>query len=59
MKSRTKSFDYTLQILNNLEKQTRDEIARLGGNPQLEAWMDALKVTPEMIGLSEPSLHQQ
>jgi geranylgeranyl diphosphate synthase, type III len=58
MKSRTKSFDYTLQILNNLEKQTRDEIARLGGNPQLESWMDALKVTPEMIGLSEPSLDQ-
>jgi geranylgeranyl diphosphate synthase type 3 len=44
LKDDTKSFDYTLSILRNLEKQTRDEIHRFGGNPGLEAIMDALHI---------------
>ncbi|KDR77352.1 hypothetical protein GALMADRAFT_246737 [Galerina marginata CBS 339.88] len=44
LKHNTKSFDYTLSVLANLEAQTRAEIARLGGNKGLEAIMDSLHV---------------
>jgi len=44
LKNHTKSFDYTLSVLKNLEGQTRAEIARLGGNKGLEAIMDMLHV---------------
>jgi len=44
LKCKTKSFDYTLSVLANLEAQTRAEIARLGGNKGLEAIMDFLHV---------------
>ncbi|KJA17760.1 hypothetical protein HYPSUDRAFT_45918 [Hypholoma sublateritium FD-334 SS-4] len=44
LKHETKSFDYTLSVLANLEAQTRAEIARLGGNKGLEAIMDLLHV---------------
>lgn len=44
LKNATKSFDYTLSVLANLEKQTRAEIARLGGNKGLEGIMDLLHV---------------
>ncbi|KAF8902614.1 isoprenoid synthase domain-containing protein [Gymnopilus junonius] len=46
LKHTTKSFDYTLSVLANLEAQTRAEIARLGGNKGLEALMDLLHVDP-------------
>jgi len=44
LRNHTKSFAYTLSVLENLEKQTRREIARLGGNKGLEALMDVLHV---------------
>ncbi|KAJ3505259.1 hypothetical protein NLJ89_g7512 [Agrocybe chaxingu] len=44
LRNETKSFDYTLSVLTNLEGQTRAEIARLGGNKGLEAIMDSLHV---------------
>ncbi|KAI0060577.1 terpenoid synthase [Artomyces pyxidatus] len=50
LKDRTKSFDYTLEVLEKLEKQTNDEIARLGGNPILEGIMKTLHVSPPEIG---------
>lgn len=46
LKTVTKSFEYTLSVLANLEAQTRAEIARLGGNQGLEAIMDLLHVDP-------------
>ncbi|KAG7087470.1 hypothetical protein E1B28_013435 [Marasmius oreades] len=44
MENSTKSFDYTLDVLEKLEKQTRVEIQRLGGNEGLEKLMDAFHV---------------
>ncbi|VDC02873.1 unnamed protein product [Peniophora sp. CBMAI 1063] len=44
LREKTKSFDYTLNVLRVIEKQTRDELARLGGNPRLEAILDMLHV---------------
>lgn len=44
LKNETKSFEYTLSVLTNLEAQTRREIVRLGGNKGLEALMDLLHV---------------
>ncbi|KAF8152907.1 isoprenoid synthase domain-containing protein [Crassisporium funariophilum] len=44
LKNETKSFEYTLSVLANLEAQTRTEIARLGGNDLLEAIIDMLHV---------------
>jgi len=44
LKNHTKSFEYTLDVMRNLEKQTRDEIRRLGGNEGLDAIMDFLHV---------------
>jgi len=44
LKNETKSFEYTLSVLENLEAQTRREIAKLGGNKGLEAIMDFLHV---------------
>jgi len=38
----TGSFDYTLSVLRKLERQIREEIARLGGNPPLEAIIERL-----------------
>jgi geranylgeranyl diphosphate synthase, type III len=50
MRDQTKSFEYTLQVMNNLEQQARDEIARLGGNPYLTKIVDALKVSAWFCG---------
>ncbi|KAA1470497.1 terpenoid synthase [Dentipellis sp. KUC8613] len=47
LKTRTKSFDYTLQVLRKLETQVHAEIQRLGGNPKLQAIVDALHVKDE------------
>ncbi|KAG8899164.1 geranylgeranyl pyrophosphate synthetase [Tulasnella sp. 403] len=44
MRDRTKSFAYTLDVLTKLDLQARAEVARLGGNPKLEAILDALQV---------------
>ncbi|KAH9928051.1 isoprenoid synthase domain-containing protein [Amylocystis lapponica] len=44
LEDHTKSFEYTKRVLRSLEQQTRDEIARLGGNAGLERIMDALHV---------------
>jgi len=44
LKNETKSFAYTQSVLTNLEAQTRNEIAKLGGNKGLEAIMDLLHV---------------
>lgn len=44
MRDHTQSFAYTLRVLHNLERQARDEIERLGGNPQLSAILDLLSV---------------
>ncbi|KAF9483315.1 terpenoid synthase [Pholiota conissans] len=49
LKNETKSFEYTLSVLANLEKQTRAEIARLGGNRGLEAIMDMLHVEDRQV----------
>lgn len=49
MRDRTKSFQYTWKVLDALERQAREEIQRLGGNPKLEALMDLLTVpAPKM-----------
>jgi len=44
LKNHTKSFDYTLSVLKTLEKQTRDEIRKLGGNIKLEGIVDTLHI---------------
>lgn len=41
---KTESFKYTLGVLEVLERQAREEIARLGGNKGLEKIIDALHV---------------
>lgn len=46
LRNETKSFSYTVSVLDNLEAQTRQEIARLGGNQTLEKIMDLLHVDP-------------
>ncbi|KAH9925948.1 terpenoid synthase [Epithele typhae] len=45
LRDHTKSFDYTLSVMDNLEKQIRAEILRLGGNARLEKIIDILHVT--------------
>ncbi|THH11232.1 hypothetical protein EW146_g8122 [Bondarzewia mesenterica] len=47
LRNHTKSFDYTLRVLHNLEKQTSAEIQRLGGNLRLQAIIDSLRVSQE------------
>ncbi|THU86327.1 terpenoid synthase [Dendrothele bispora CBS 962.96] len=49
LKDHTKSFDYTLDVLIKLDKQTRAEIQRLGGNTGLEKLMDAFWVDREKL----------
>ncbi|KAG6917241.1 hypothetical protein DXG01_003273 [Tephrocybe rancida] len=47
LRRHTKSFEYTHKVLESLERQTREEIRRLGGNTKLEAIMDLLSVPKE------------
>lgn len=47
LRNHTKSFEYTRKVLTTLERQAREEIARLGGNPGLESIMDAMHVPDE------------
>ena len=44
LRDHTKSFDYTLSVMDDLEAQIRAEIGRLGGNPQLEKIINVLHV---------------
>jgi len=44
LKNHTKSFEYTLSVLDKLETQMRREIQRFGGNQGLERLMDMLHV---------------
>ncbi|KAJ7662044.1 isoprenoid synthase domain-containing protein [Mycena polygramma] len=44
LEKHTHSFEYTLAVLQNLENQTRAEVARLGGNKALEKILDLLSV---------------
>ncbi|KAI1785280.1 terpenoid synthase [Ganoderma leucocontextum] len=44
LRDHTKSFDYTLSVMDKLESHIRAEIVRLGGNPQLEKIIDVLHV---------------
>ncbi|KIY66001.1 terpenoid synthase [Cylindrobasidium torrendii FP15055 ss-10] len=44
LKDHTKSFAYTLDVLDILEGRVRGEIARLGGNEGLSALMDYLTI---------------
>ncbi|TFK86420.1 terpenoid synthase [Polyporus arcularius HHB13444] len=44
LRDRTKSFDYTLGVMYDLEAQVGAEIARLGGNVKLEKILQALHV---------------
>lgn len=44
MENITASFEYTRGVLRTLDRQTREEIDRLGGNPKLMELMDMLKV---------------
>lgn len=44
LRDQTKSLQYTLAVMKNLERQARDEIKRLGGNTKLEAIIDTLVV---------------
>jgi len=48
LRDTTRSFAYTVGVLHNLERQTRDEIARLGGNEMLVRIVDLLKVGEEV-----------
>lgn len=47
LKERTKSFDYSLQVLDVLERRIREEIQRLGGNEGLGGLMDYLSIDPK------------
>jgi len=49
LKDHTKSFDYTLDVLTRLDRQTRAEIQRLGGNVGLEKLMDMFWVDREKL----------
>lgn len=49
LRDQTKSFEYTLSVLEKLEMQTRGEIQRLGGNLALEKLLDLLHVDPAEI----------
>ncbi|OAX34334.1 terpenoid synthase [Rhizopogon vinicolor AM-OR11-026] len=44
LKDTTKSFDYTLAVLEKLDRQARGELERLSGNPMLSVILDKLRV---------------
>lgn len=46
LKDKTKSFAYTLSVLDELESQLRQELKRLGGNSALEKLFDLLHISP-------------
>ncbi|KAI6009882.1 farnesyltranstransferase [Pisolithus marmoratus] len=44
LRESTHSFDYSLSVMQSLERQARAEVARLGGNTLLEAILDNLRI---------------
>ncbi|KAI0800350.1 terpenoid synthase [Fomes fomentarius] len=48
LRDHTKSFEYTLGVMEDLEENIKVEIARLGGNPKLEKIVQALHVERPM-----------
>ncbi|GBP96837.1 Geranylgeranyl pyrophosphate synthase [Eumeta japonica] len=48
------SFDYTRRTLRQLDKEARNEVARLGGNPQLEALLDELLSWQDDVRSTQP-----
>jgi len=44
MRDHTRSFDYTRGVLSTLERQAKEEIERLGGNPQLLEILESLSI---------------
>ncbi|CAH1405829.1 unnamed protein product [Nezara viridula] len=38
------SFDYTRKVLDDLEKEARNEVARLGGNPRMDSLLDEIVI---------------
>ena len=44
LRNQTHSFEYTEAVLHSLERQTREEIARLGGNEKLERIVKTLSL---------------
>jgi geranylgeranyl diphosphate synthase, type III len=42
LRHRTRSFEYSIEVLDRIEDEMRQEIARHGGNEHLEAILDAL-----------------
>ncbi|XP_014276934.1 terpene synthase isoform X2 [Halyomorpha halys] len=38
------SFDYTRKVLDDLEKEARTEVARLGGNPRMDSLLDEIAI---------------
>ncbi|KAI6116063.1 farnesyltranstransferase [Pisolithus sp. B1] len=44
LKESTHSFDYSLSVMESLDRQARAEVARLGGNTLLEAILDKLRI---------------
>lgn len=47
LRTKTKSFDYTLSVIRELEQKTLEEIARLGGNAGLAKLMELLHIQTE------------
>lgn len=47
LRTKTKSFDYTLSVIRELEQKTLEEIARLGGNAGLAKLMELLHIQPD------------
>ena len=54
MATKTKSFEYTRNVLTKLNKQARDEVARLGGNPGVEKILDMLVVKEDGTDVPVP-----
>lgn len=48
MRTKTRSFAYTRNVLVRLQQQARGEIERLGGNAALLVILEALVVQPEV-----------
>ena len=44
LQEKTRSFEYTRSVLRVIERQTRAEIERLGGNAGLGAILDSLSI---------------
>jgi len=45
LRTRTRSLDYTFDVIQTIEKQVRSEVLRLGGNEKLGRILDQLEVT--------------